>query len=208
MAGWSAIEDVAGAMRRLNRAVAGRHASDAELAAVAEAAHALAERLEAGPARDKEADMAALALWPMDGGPRPVAVGEQLEFDPFSVAGGKLSPSSIGFDIVRDGETSVLARVVVDPMFQGPPGRVHGGVVTLLVDEVMSSVNRVLGRRAFTARLTVNLRAAAPIGVPLELRAWLDDVSGRKVSIRLEGRSDEGVFVEADGLFVVPRPPA
>ncbi|MFT3855651.1 MAG: PaaI family thioesterase [Ilumatobacteraceae bacterium] len=76
-------------------------------------------------------------------------------------------------DIRRDGDASVVATVRVDPMFQGPPGRVHGGIVAMLIDELMGAVNRMLGRRAFTARLAVDFRAAAPIDTELTLRAWL-----------------------------------
>jgi acyl-coenzyme A thioesterase PaaI-like protein len=87
-------------------------------------------------------------------------------------------------------------------MFQGPPGRAHGGTVALIIDELMGMVNRVAGRRAFTARLQVHLRAPAPVDVELTFRAWEHEVDGRKVTIRAEGRLDETLIVEADALFI------
>jgi acyl-coenzyme A thioesterase PaaI-like protein len=191
-------------MRRLNRAVAGFHADDMELRAVAQRADELARRLEAGAPRRKVDDMEDLiGLSAGQGGWRRGAdIGERLEFDPLSPCGGRLHPSSIGLDMQRDSDTSIIATVTVDPMFQGPPGRVHGGVVAMIVDEVMGCLNTVFDQRAFTARLTVNLRAPAPIDVPLTFRAWRHDVQDRKITILAEGRSDEGLFVEADGLFI------
>lgn len=205
--GWTALEEAADALRRLNRAVAGFHGDGDDLADVVRLADALSTRLEAGRPRDKLADMADLV--PADRGELgPVlAIGDRLEFDPFSLGGGRLHPASIGFEMHRSGEAAVTARVVVDPMFQGPPGRVHGGVVALIVDEVMGGVNRVLGRRAYTARLTVNLRGAAPVGEPLEITAWCHEVVDRKVTLRAEGRSADGLFVDAEALFVAPREP-
>lgn len=202
-ADFDALDRAAAAMRRLNRAVAGRRASDHELALVASEADRLAALLEAHERRDKAVDMAA-ALG-LDGGfdaPEPPAVGAVMEFDPLGLGGGRLNPASVDVRFVRDTDTSVTATMRIDGMFQGPPNRVHGGMVALLFDELMGAVNRATGRRAFTVRLTVNLRAAAPIDEPLTMRAWLDHVDGRKITIRAEGHSAAGLFADADGLFI------
>jgi acyl-coenzyme A thioesterase PaaI-like protein len=134
--------------------------------------------------------------------PPPTAEGDALEFDPFSAGGGRLHPSSIGIDFTRGVGTSVTARCTVDGMFQGPPGRVHGGVVALIVDELMGMVIRVGERRAFTARLQVHLRAPAPVEVALTFRAWEHDVDGRKIVLRAEGHANGVLIVEADALFI------
>lgn len=189
-------------MRRLNRAVAGFHTTDDDLRTLARRAHELADALEAGGRRSKEHDVA--GFLPAVEAPvgSPVRIGDAFEFDPFSAGGGRLHPASIGYAMVRDGETSVAATATVDGMFQGPPGRVHGGVVALIVDELMGAVIRVSGVRAYTARLTVNLRTAAPIETELRFRAWLDGIDGRKHTIRAQGTSADGPFLDAEALFV------
>ena len=204
MTDWSARAEAAQAVRRLNRAVAGFAPDDDVLRWVAQRADELARRLEAAPERLKVDDMEELLALAADQGgwQRGAPVGEPIEFDPLSPCGGRLHPSSIGLDMHRDGETSVVARLTVGPMFQGPPGRVHGGVVAMIVDEVMGTVNTVVGQRAFTARLTINLRAPVPIDTPLTFRAWVHDVNGRKITLLAEGHSDDGLLVEADGLFI------
>lgn len=194
-------------MRRLNRALLGFHAGGDELREVARQARELAARLEQGPERDKRTDMEALnGALPADGSaPAPVAIGQSFEFDPFSIGGGRLHPSSVGLELRRDGDTSIVGTVTIDPMFQGPPERAHGGVVALLVDEMMGSLNRALGQRAFTARLALDLRAPTPVGTPLTFRAWLIEREGRKIRVAVEGRASDAVlFVEAQGLFVAP----
>jgi acyl-coenzyme A thioesterase PaaI-like protein len=208
MKDWSALEEAAGALRRLNRAVAGRDVPDDVLHDIARAADALADELAARPVRDKGSDMATVVdlAAAMAGQPVAVAVGDRVEFDPFSSGGGRLHPAAIGLDVRRDGKAAVVASVRVDPMFQGPPGRVHGGVLAVLIDELMGSVNRVTGRRAYTARLALDLRAAAPIDTELTFRAWLHDQQERKVTIRADGRVGSDVFLEAEGLFIVRRP--
>jgi acyl-coenzyme A thioesterase PaaI-like protein len=210
MKDWSALEEAAGALRRLNRAVAGRALTDDELRHVARVVDGLADGIEGRPVRDKAEDMATLGELAnaMAGRPLPAPVGDPVEFDPFSAGGGRLHPSSIGLAMRRDGTTAVVASVRVDPMFQGPPGRVHGAVLAVLIDELMGTVNRIAGRRAFTARLTVHFRAPAPIDTELTFRAWLHDQHGRKITMRADGRAGGELCVEAEGLFVVPRPDA
>jgi acyl-coenzyme A thioesterase PaaI-like protein len=204
---WSDLERAAAAMRRLNRAVARFDASDADLDEVARVAAELAQRLEAQPARYKKMVFPAV---PIDAGGAAERVRSDgghettgdLEFDPFSVGGGRLSPASVGLQLRRDGAAAVAARCVVDGMFQGPPGRVHGGVVALIFDELMAMVVRLTGRRAFTVRLQVHLRAPAPIDAELSFRAWQHEIDGRKIVIHAEGHSADGLFAEADALFI------
>jgi acyl-coenzyme A thioesterase PaaI-like protein len=210
MSDWSALEEAASALRRLNRSVAGRDVADDALRELARAVDALADGLGTAPMRDKADDMATFVdlTAAMDGRPLPVAVGGRVEFDPFSAGGGRLHPAAVGMDVRRDGDASVVAAIRVDPMFQGPPGRVHGGIIAVLIDELMGTVNRMIGQRAFTARLAIDFRAAAPIDTELTFRAWRHAQHGRKVVLRAEGRAPGGVVVEAEGLFVIPRPDA
>ena len=206
MSDWSALAEAADNLRRLNRAVAGRYVADNELRQVARAAGEFADRLEAGALRSKLQDFATIPwlVEMLDGGEPDIPVGAVLEFDPFSACSGALNPASLDIEFRRDGESSIIATAVIDPMFQGPPERVHGGVIATIIDEAMGAVNRVLGARAFTVNLTINYRAAAPLGEAVVFRAWLDRVDGRKVWIRAEGHCDDGLFVEAEGLFIRP----
>jgi acyl-coenzyme A thioesterase PaaI-like protein len=207
MKDWSTLEQVAAAMRRLNRAVATFELPDAELHEIAEAVTELSRRVEGGELRDKQRDHETLPSG-ASGDDRAALTtrGDELEFDPLSLGGGRLHPASVGIDFRRDGPTSVIARCTVHGMFQGPPGRVHGGVVALIIDELMGTVNRIAARRAFTARLQIHLRAAAPVDVELTFRAWEHEVDGRKIFVRAEGRHGDTLIVEADALFIVPRP--
>jgi acyl-coenzyme A thioesterase PaaI-like protein len=207
MRDWAALEQAATALRRLNRAVASRDVPDDVLRDVAALADEVAAGLEHHDRRDKEQDLATFddLAAAVAGRPLPVTVGDPVEFDPFSAGGGRLHPAAVGTAVRREGDAAVVSTVRVDHMFQGPPGRVHGGVLALLVDELMGTVNRMVGQRAFTARLAVDYRAAAPVDTELTFRAWLHDQQGRKITMRADGRADDVVFVEAEALFVMPR---
>ena len=64
--------------------------------------------------------------------------------------------------------------------FGGPPGRVHGGQVAAVLDEVVGFAAFVAGAPGLTVSLTVRYHKATPHSTPLEVRARLDRVEGRK----------------------------
>ncbi len=197
---------MAKASRRLNRAISGKRISDTELEEIAEVVESLAARFDHGTERNKLDDMLTrphlAAIYAGQHTPLDLKVGDEIEFDPFSIAGGELHPSAIGLSYVKDSEDSVIGTGIIDPMFAGPPERVHGGIQALIIDEVMGALNRMRGRQAFTAYLKVDYRGPAPLGVPITFRAWLDSVDGRKIKLLGSGDGPEGRFMEAEGLFI------
>ena len=206
MSTWKAVAQVAKASRRLNRAISGKRISDTELEEIAAGVESLAARIDHGTERNKLDDMLTrphlAAIYAGQHTPLDLKVGDEIEFDPFSIAGGELHPSAIGLSYVKGSEDSVIGTGIIDPMFAGPPERVHGGIQALIIDEVMGALNRMRGRQAFTAYLKVDYRGPAPLGVPITFRAWLDSVDGRKIKLLGSGDGPEGRFMEAEGLFI------
>ena len=206
MSTWKAVAQVAKASRRLNRAISGKRISDTEVEEIAAVVESLAARFDHGTERNKLDDMLTrphlAAIYAGQHTPLDLKVGDEIEFDPFSIAGGELHPSAIGLSYVKDSEDSVIGTGIIDPMFAGPPERVHGGIQALIIDEVMGALNRMRGRQAFTAYLKVDYRGPAPLGVPITFRAWLDSVDGRKIKLLGSGDGPEGRFMEAEGLFI------
>tara|TARA_B100001540_G_scaffold315523_1_gene343002 strand:+ start:6452 stop:7111 length:660 start_codon:yes stop_codon:yes gene_type:complete len=206
MSTWKAVAQVAKASRRLNRAISGKRISDTELEEIAAVVESLAARFDHGTERNKLDDMLTrphlAAIYAGQHTPLDLKVGDEIEFDPFSIAGGELHPSAIGLSYVKDSEDSVIGTGIIDPMFAGPPERVHGGIQALIIDEVMGALNRMRGRQAFTAYLKVDYRGPAPLGVPITFRAWLDSVDGRKIKLLGSGDGPEGRFMDAEGLFI------
>jgi len=96
--------------------------------------------------------------------------------------------------------------VTVGPAFEGPPGRVHGGALAAIFDEIMGALLPAIGVMAFTGRLTVRYRKATPLGVPLELRSWLASREGRRLHLEAEAKADGVLFANAEAIFVEQDP--
>jgi len=137
-----------------------------------------------------------------------------LSFDELSFIGGPSSGMSMGFTYRREGDETV-AETSFGRAFEGPPERVHGGAVAAAIDESMSQILLLVGQPAYTVQLSIAFRAAAPLDQPVRFRSRLVRREGRKLFITCEGSSAEGVFAEAEGLFILapapdplPVPPA
>ncbi|MFN3331821.1 MAG: PaaI family thioesterase [Caldilinea sp.] len=77
--------------------------------------------------------------------------------------------------VTADGAGEIVARFTGEPHHQGYPNRMHGGVITGILDETIGrAVNIGEGENpstwGVTAELTVRFRKPVPLGVELEAR--------------------------------------
>jgi hypothetical protein len=88
--------------------------------------------------------------------------------------------------------------------YEGPPGSVHGGVLSLVLDQMLGEAAGAGGKPGMTATLTLTYRRRTPLG-DLHASAWIDKADGIKTWARGEIVGPEGVTVEAEGLFILPK---
>lgn len=189
--------DAAAALRRLGHALMGHDADPDLLGEVAAAADRVAGELEAGPPRQRDLVELKRRMSQVE-----VPDGaDVVHFDECFVSG-PWNPMGIAISVRRDDDESV-ARVELGPAFEGAPGRSHGGIVAAIFDDVLGYLFTLRRELAFTGELTVRYLAPTPIGTPLEFRAWVTGVDGRKVFTAARATSDTLVVAEASAIFVV-----
>ena len=101
--------------------------------------------------------------------------------------------------------STVRARCVFGAAHAGSPSRVHGGVLALVLDEVLGTAVTVSGVSGMTVSLTVSLLAGTPLGVPVEIVARYTGHEGRKSFATGEVLVDGEVTAEANAVFVSER---
>ena len=103
----------------------------------------------------------------------------------------------------RDGTAGARSEVTLPPRLQGYRDLAQGGVVMMLLDEVMAHACRFAGERAMTAAMQMRFRRPVPLGRELVLRAHVGDrrrnVLFLEASIELR---DGPVLATAEGTFV------
>ncbi len=122
-----------------------------------------------------------------------------------AVVAGPANPMGLGAQHWYEDDVAVM-EVTIGRAFEGAPGRSHGGILATLVDETMGYVLARHAIFALTGWLRIDYRDAAPIGVPVRARAWLEARDDRKLTIR--ARIDAGEIHVADGeaLFIAVDP--
>jgi len=101
-------------------------------------------------------------------------------------------------------EDGYAATVTLSPSWEGGPGLVHGGALSLLFDHVMAWATTRVGQPgpSMTGTMTLAYRRPTPLCVPLTITARVERVSGRKISTRAELTVDGQVTVTGTGLFI------
>lgn len=126
-------------------------------------------------------------------------------YSPVTGVGSALAPPVA---IRKDGD-GVVGRAVLGVAYEGPPGFVHGGMSSLLMDQMLGSAAADAGVWGMTAHLELDYRGPVPLETPIVLRARVVENSGRKSvisgTLALADAPDR-ILVEARGVFVLPRP--
>jgi acyl-coenzyme A thioesterase PaaI-like protein len=130
----------------------------------------------------------------------PTGAGEHAMAD--RAVGGYANPTALTLEPHSEGETAV-ATVTFGPAFEGALGRVHGGIVAAVFDDLMGYVLSQVREPAFTGRLTVNYKAPMPMETPVEFRAWPTRREGRKLFVQADARLGDTLIATAEILFVV-----
>jgi len=130
-------------------------------------------------------------------------------------AAGRLNPQALPLEwVLRPTEpppgspvvpVEVRARCTFTASHGGSPGRVHGGVLALALDEVTGVAVRAAGASGMTVALEVSLRGAVPTGRPVDIAARYTEGEGRKAWATGEVVVDGEPVVTARSLYVMER---
>lgn len=119
---------------------------------------------------------------------------------------GAANPEGLGLVIRRDG-TDAVARHTPRATHVGYPDRVHGGMVGMLVDEMLVYAGAPHGIWGMTAKVRYWVRRPIPVGEELVLRGRLVQRSERGfravVTIHLP---DEVLAAQGEGTCVIRSP--
>jgi acyl-coenzyme A thioesterase PaaI-like protein len=106
--------------------------------------------------------------------------------------------------VITKDDRGVRSEFHLGAAYEGPPGSVHGGVLSLVLDQMLGQAAGAGGKPGMTAALTLTYRRRTPLG-DLSSRAWIERAEDHKTWARGEISGPDGLTVEAEGLFILPR---
>ena len=88
--------------------------------------------------------------------------------------------------------------------YQGPPGWVHGGVLALVLDQLLGeAASEGLSKPLFTGTITMRYLRGTPLG-RLRAEAAIERTDGYKTFVSGHIGDAEGKTVEAEGIWIKP----
>jgi acyl-coenzyme A thioesterase PaaI-like protein len=112
-------------------------------------------------------------------------------------------------DLLREMPVPLVESIVqLGTALDGHVGTVHGGILSLLIDDLLGYAFEALGiTYAVTANLSIDFRSPVPAGSKVKLRAVLTSWEGRKLyfNVHLTDPETDRLHCEAVSLFIIPR---
>lgn len=107
--------------------------------------------------------------------------------------------------VQRDDGGRATADLVLGAAYEGPPGHVHGGVCSLILDHLLGATAHRPNAPAFTGTLTLRYVAPTPLG-RLRAEAWMErDEAGKTFAAGHLLDAQGVVTVQAEGVFIRPK---
>jgi len=121
--------------------------------------------------------------------------GIRLADDRWCFACGERNPHGLKLSFSLDGGNALHASFTFRKEHQGYTDIVHGGLVGLILDEIMLNLAWRLGYRAVTAALELRFRRAVRVGETVRFTGRLTGVGKRLLTAEAEARNAAGEIV-------------
>jgi acyl-coenzyme A thioesterase PaaI-like protein len=117
---------------------------------------------------------------------------------------GVRNPIAPPVQIHHGSDGGVFTDFSLGAAYEGPPGHVHGGVAALVLDHVLGEVAANAASPRFTGTITLRYLRTTRLG-RLHAEARITRTDGVKAFASGHLADDEGITVEAEGVFIQPR---
>lgn len=135
---------------------------------------------------------------------RTASVDDVLDILDYEIFTGLSTPLSPPMKLWLDGDR-VRGKANVGLPFQGPPGRVHGGVIAAMLDVLMAKTQDLSGTMGVTGTLNIRFIRGTPLKTDIDMEARILRTEGRKLFC--EGRFfvNGEQTVHAEGIWIAMR---
>jgi len=135
-------------------------------------------------------------------GIRFTADGDQMPWG--NVVIGVRNPVAPPLEILQGDDGGAFTDFHLGAAYEGPPGHVHGGVAALVLDHVLGAAASTPEKPRLTGTITLRYLRLTRLG-DLHAEARIARTDGVKTYAVGHLADDEGITVEAEGVFIRPR---
>ena len=121
----------------------------------------------------------------------------------FGCGGGNARGMQLTFE-QDDAARAIVGRFRLGAEYQGAFGIIHGGVIAVVLDEVMGKVCRFRGVRAVTAEMNIEYLKPVWVDADLVVKGYEKEITGRNLHLVGEIQDASGnVLARSRGRFVI-----
>ena len=133
---------------------------------------------------------------------RHADTGRPLAFT--NPAAGQRNPIAPPMEVTHRADGRCATDFILGPAYEGPPGTVHGGIVALVLDQLLGeAATDGLTLPRFTGTITLRYLRGTPLG-SLHAEAWVDRIDGHKTYAHGFIGDAQGPTAQAEGVFITP----
>ena len=188
---------IAAAMQALSEKLIRIEAQDPDLEDWASALEQLVQQVGDRPRRDSRSANRRM----FTGQATPADIFDMMDYDPM---GGLSNPIAPQLQWGNESADGVEGTIRLGEHYQGPRGRVHGGVLSWIMDAVLSRAMHACMKLGVTGTLSLRYMASTPIDTVLRCEGKLTGMEGRKLFIEGGIFNGDEQTVHAEGIFFMP----
>lgn len=119
----------------------------------------------------------------------------RLEDDRYCFACGEKNKHGLHLKFNIDDNNIIHTEFTPAKEHQGFKDIVHGGIIGLVLDEVMVNLPWKMGIKAVSVEINVRLRNPAKVGEKLLFSAWIDRTEKKLIYTKAETKNESGKIV-------------
>lgn len=127
-----------------------------------------------------------------------------LDIVDYEIFTGRSTPISPPMELWIDGDV-VRGKANLGLPFQGPPGRVHGGVIAAMMDVLLAKTQDLSGTMGVTGTLNLRFIRATPLKADIAMEARIQRIDGRKLFCEGRFLVNGETTVHAEGIWIAMR---
>jgi len=122
-------------------------------------------------------------------------VSPLLEDDKKCFVCGVENKQGLGLKFTVDDANVMHTEFLSQKHHQGFKDIVHGGLIGLILDEIMVNLLWRLGKNAVSAEFNVRLKKMAKVGEKLLFRGWIDKEKSKIIYTKAEAKNERGIIL-------------
>ncbi len=126
---------------------------------------------------------------------------------PFSPVTGEYNPIAPNIDVTFNQESKILsATCIMGRLHEGPPGMVHGGIMSAAFDQLLAMCGTCNQLAGPTATLSIDFLKPTPLYTEIQFHCSIIKQENRKIFIEGESVVNGEITCKASGLFIHYQP--